>query len=382
MTSDLFKFLIVVFLSGFVPVTVLSFVTVRRTRKEAEFARVVRMLGIATDEAEFARTRVTEEFASRDFVFPMLFAWSVSVLGFYSLLFGADLVSEHRGKANLLLTATFTGTPEAMQLIRFQSMVVLSLGFLGAYLWSAQNVIRRLIAGDLAPGVYFNAGLRMTLAPLLSLMMALLLTGPMGSGFAESGLPIVAFLVGFFPDEAMQFLKERVPPFLRTSRHVAHALPLHQIEGVTAYDRLRLNEIGVDDAQNLATTNFIEIVVRTPFNPGQIVDWIAQARLLLYFKDETMALRKQQVRTVFDLMLRAENKDGLHELAEATGLTVSGLELFCDGASNDPSVAQLLSFRDRLCCNFSGNIESGSVHSIEIGRSGHRFRPSTVAPST
>lgn len=91
----------------------------------------------------------------------------------------------------------------------------------------------------------------------------------------------------------------------------AHRLPLTMIEGVHTYDRARLDELGIEDAQNLANANFIELVVRTAFNPGQLIDWIGQAQLYTYFKDDVVALRQYQVRTVFDLLPLCQYPDVL-----------------------------------------------------------------------
>lgn len=351
--SPIFKSLLVLLLSGLMPISAFSFVMVRRTKKEAEFARVVEVLGIARDEAEFARNRVTEQFAARDYRLPVLTAWLLSVIGFISLLFGADLVSEHVGKTNFILTSLFLfdGDKEAMQHLRLQSQVVMSLGFLGAFLWSAQNIIRRLNTGDLAPSVYFYSAIRLILAPVLSLMLALLIESTPAESTVETALPVIAFLVGFFPDEALLYLKERTPIFRSTSKTAAHALPLTMIEGINVFDRARLSELNIDDAQNLATANIIELVVRTPFSPNKIIDWIGQAKLYVYFKDCIVDFRSRQIRTIFDLCELAENEEMIKSLAQECDIDVMGLRHATDMAAKDPNVNQLLEFQNRLCCH-------------------------------
>jgi hypothetical protein len=133
--SDLFKISIAIVVSGFMPVTAYSFLWVRRIKKENEFARLVALLGIARDKAEFARDRVTEQYAKRDYVLPVTFCWTLSILGLTSLLFGQDLVGGHPGKENTLLTGLYVSDDlNKMQVIRRQNMVLLSIGFLGAFL--------------------------------------------------------------------------------------------------------------------------------------------------------------------------------------------------------------------------------------------------------
>lgn len=346
--TNFFKSLLVLFISSFIPVTIFSFLLVRRTKKEAEFTRVVQVLGIASDDAEFARDRVTEQYAGSNYRLPVLFAWLMSILGLVSLLFGVDLVETHLNKPNFLLTGNASFADNNLQPLRLQSMMVMSLAFLGAFLWSTQNILRRLNAGDLSPSVYFSAGVRMTLAPVLSLMVSHVLRQTNAEPMTSSSLPAIAFLVGIFPDEALQFLKEKLHVFSLQSRS-AHDLPLSMIEGMGVYHRARLAEVGVEDAQNLASANFIELVVRTSFNPNQIIDWIAQARLYVYFKDDIVALRRCQIRSVLDLLPACQDEKLLQEIAGATGLEQISLHNYCNILTRDLSVKQLLSFQERLC---------------------------------
>ncbi len=346
--SPIFKGFLALFLSGFMPVTLLSFLLVRRTKKAAEFARVVDMLAIAEDVVEFARNRVAEQYAARDYRMPVIFAWLIAILGFVSLLFGADMVVEHEGKVNFLLTGTSLADKDILQSMRIQNMAVMSLAFVGAFLWSTQSILYRLNAGDLAPSVYFSAGIRMILAPILSLMISHLIHGVETFNPMQAALPVIAFLVGWFPNRALIFLKEQFPLIFHSKRS-ADSLPLNMIEGIHTYDRARLNELGIVDAQNLANANFIELVVRTAFNPGQIIDWVGQAGLYVYFKDDVTLLRKHQIRTVFDMLPVCRDAQLMEKLAAVTKINALGFQLFCDKLTADPVVRQLLIFQKRLC---------------------------------
>ena len=346
--SHIFKLLIAIFLSSFIPVTLISFLRVRRTKKETEFARVVDMLAIADDVAEFARSRVAEQYAALDFRLPVCFACLIAALGFVSLLFGANLVVENEGKINFLLTGVSLADSQTLQSMRIQNMAVMSLAFMGAFLWSAQSILHRLNAGDLAPSVYFNAGIRMTLAPILALLVAHLIHGTEALQTMQAGLPAIAFLIGWFPNRALIFLKEQFPLIFR-SKLSSDSLPLNMIEGVHTFDRARLNELGIIDAQNLANANFIELVLRTAFNPGQIIDWIGQARLYVYFKEEVIVLRNHQIRTIFDMLIVCRDPKLLEQLSTVTNINALGFQIFCNKLTEDPVVTQLLFFQKRLC---------------------------------
>jgi hypothetical protein len=164
----------------------------------------------------------------------------------------------------------------------------------------------------------------------------------------QAGLPVIAFLVGWFPNRSLIFQKEHYAVIFHTKRS-ADSLPLNMIEGVHTYDRARLAELGIIDAQNLANANFIELVVRTAFNPGQIIDWIGQAKLYIYFKDDVALLRKHQIRTVFDMLPLCRDEKLLEGLAGVAKIEPLGCRFFCEKLTSDPVVKQLLSFQKQLC---------------------------------
>jgi hypothetical protein len=375
MESDWFKYALAVIISGFIPLTVAAFLLVRRTKKKVEFGRMVQILDISATEGEFARDRVAEHYASSNYVLPVAFGWMMSLLGFYSLLFGADMVQQHNGKANILLTGLLTGDDAQMQAQRYLGMVILCTAFCGAFLWSMQNILRRLNAGDLTPMVYLSAGIRMTVAPVLALMVTNVLTSESGGMVHGNTLTALAFLAGFFPNAALQFLKERLVPLLgRGASGMAGGEPgadrlsLGMIEGVDVYDRSRLDELGIQDAQNLASANLIEIVARTSLNPIQVIDWIAQAKLYLYFKGDMAALRKSQIRSMFDMLPAVESETFLQEVAQTTGLSVVNLRHYCMALQRDPGAKRLLAFRERLSTPVRNADQVGSavadVHAV------------------
>lgn len=343
-----FKIALVAFLSTFMIFSAVSFLLFRIKKKEAEYEKLVRVLGISNNEVEFSTRAIGEEYASGDYLLPLAFVTTVCLFGFSMLLFGADLVSLNPGKSNMLLTGMFARPPADMQQLRWQSQFVLTMAFVGAFVWSTQNVIRRLITGDLSPSTYYSAGLRMIFASLLSLMLSFFLEVFPTAEYTKEALPVMAFLTGMLPDNALIYLRERFRIFSENSNDRSHDLPLQMIEGINMFHKVRLGEVGIDNAQNLAEANVIELFLKTPFNPSQLVDWVAQAKLYVYFKEDIEKLRRIGIRTIFDLCPLCEHQEQLAQLAEEVQISKLSLEMICGRLRADNGVARLYQFHGLL----------------------------------
>jgi len=226
--------------------------------------------------------------------------------------------------------------------------VVLTLAFLGAYVWSCHNIIRRLVAGDLAPVEYYNTALRMIFAPLLSLMLAFMFEAVGAGNAMRETMPVIAFMTGMLPGAALHYLQERFLKLLKFSEDSAHSLSLRMIEGMNRHHEVRLGEVGIDNAQNLAEANLVELMLKTPFGPDQLLDWIAQAHLYVYVKDKVQALRRYGIRTALDLYEVAADEARLSAIAKDPGIDPLALSTVARRIRSDPRVGQLVELRRRL----------------------------------
>jgi hypothetical protein len=90
--------------------------------------------------------------------------------------------------------------------------------------------------------------------------------------------------------------------------------PLEMIEGIELHDVLRLEELGIETCYDLATADAIPLTLRTPYSARQLIDWILQAKLCVYFGEAVKDLRQHGIRVIIDLEpLEAQDLETLEE---------------------------------------------------------------------
>jgi hypothetical protein len=346
----------VVVLTLFVPATAISFLGFRLKKKKSQFHELLRRLGLTEGDARTTAEAVEQEYAASDYVLPVAFATLITLGGSFTLILGGELFVVEG--YNLILhgmnlpDAAWTSDP--FHVNEWRRLLVLGFAFLGGFLHATRDILRRLVTADLSPGTYYAAGLRILFAQMAALMLSYLGEALPGSGYPDAALPVVAFLAGVFPDRAIRLAKEKVRIFSRDDEKASHALPLDMIEGMNVLHRTRLSEVGIDNAQNLAEADLIDLVLRTPFPPTQILDWIAQAKLFVYVKDRIEALRAVGVRTILDLKAVGSEPGLLDRIARETageageGVPLLTLELVWNRVEEDAGIARLARFQTAL----------------------------------
>jgi hypothetical protein len=161
---------------------------------------------------------------------------------------------------------------------------VLKFGFLGAYVFIVQMLLRRFFGSDLRSSAYTSVLLRITLVLVSVAALYQLLEIWLGdTSDARRWEAAIAFTIGFFPLVATQVLLRAVSAPLRMATPSLESdYPLSQLDGLNIWYEARLVEESIEDMQNLATANFVDVMLHTRVPVGRLVDWVDQAYLCLH----------------------------------------------------------------------------------------------------
>lgn len=183
-----------------------------------------------------------------------------------------------------------------------------TLGFLGAYFFTINLVYRRYVRADLTPKTYAYLNMRLITTFILVWAVSTL-------PLSKTVLPSLAFIIGIFPESALTLIQDYVNKLtaLRGGKN-ANQLSLTKLEGMNLYDQARLMEEGIENIENLAHHNLMELIVRTRIPTARLVDMFDQAILYIHLgvedeegskKDKDsmrQLLRSFGVRTATDLL--------------------------------------------------------------------------------
>lgn len=332
----------VIVLSLFLPLLAYSYYFFRRQRREAEVDRMLAKLDL-TDEGTYIR--MFRSIRSGPYFFLAAgIAWVISVAGLMILFLGDKAGFEN-------ITLSFGSN---VDFPKPGSRLIFGVAFLGAYLWGLQYTFRRYVVNDLIPGVFYSLSIRMIMAATLALLIFNAFeslaggdTGGAGSrGFDAMAWPALAFLLGAFPQRGLQWLMARVPIFSTRPDPSVRPLPLEMIEGLQTYDRMRLEELGIESCHDLATYDFVPLVLKTSYGARQLTDWILQAKLCVCCGGAVQDLRRHGIRGLLDVADLDEAE--IVNLAKETSATESSLTRAKSLVEKDPEIRRLRRVAGRL----------------------------------
>ncbi len=190
-------------------------------------------------------------------------------------------------------------------------------GALGSYFFALNMLFRRYVRADLSAKAYTHVVVRQFVTVILvwviSVPTQLWLNA---GGVGQAALLVTAFFVGIVPETALAILQD----YLRNSKVLTGRIPslredqpLDDLEGVSLYDRARLLEEGIENVENLAHHNLIDLMLRARMPTPRLADLVDQAILYLHLHEPPRAdggavedtalatLRRYGIRTATDL---------------------------------------------------------------------------------
>ncbi len=245
-------------------------------------------------------------------------------------------------------------------------------GFMGAYWFSMQMLFRRYVQSDLKTTAYSHSSQRILVTWVFALVLIVIFSGsdsivtesiPEANvneslpGDSLTKIPIVcvlAFIVGVFPEVAWQvianLIKRALGVVIPTFKQ-EH--PLNKIDGITVWTEARLLEQDIENIQNLVTTNIVDLVLETNFDPMRIVHWIDQGILHLHFSQNQNSriqneLNKRGIFTATDLLINYSEyqKKQNNQKPFLDKIENSMVECIVNSIENDPNIYHIKAWRN------------------------------------
>ena len=172
-------------------------------------------------------------------------------------------------------------------------------GFLGAYFFSLQLLLRRYFSADLRASVFMQVALRIITVMLLTLVLSVVWEGALWQGGAEkAALLAISFVAGMFPNVALNLI-------VRAGKAAVGALPgvhhanssLDEIQGMNVWQQARLAEECIDNVQNLAMSDIVGLLVNTRLGLLRILHWVDQALLHIHVGKDVYKYQEAGIHT-------------------------------------------------------------------------------------
>jgi hypothetical protein len=253
--------------------------------------------------------------------------------------------------------------PLLLDLAKYQTgtLVALTAAFLGSYVYTLYRLLERVTNNDIYPISYYYYSARILIACVVAAVVRHSLSwwiDPTNLGAGQSqAIILICFAIGFAPDlfivsllrKAFQVAKIVGTQSDPDAKQMPTSMSLLMIEGMSREKIDRLNEIGIENALVLSCQNPFMLWTRLPFDASLIVEWIAQAQLYRWVKEEGMAgLRKAHINNVFELYEHLRDPAARGIVCAVSGMDPKAGNAFLTALTNDPMFDRLLEVRSAM----------------------------------
>jgi hypothetical protein len=343
---------------------------VQTTAKDRQLQKLNSIQGHPIAETAYYQIAVTTLKSIRparvddsDYAVPIISFCVVVMFGCLIVFLGAfPEVDKLFERKTFLLGGTYSLTESGLgNIAQYQRTTLLigSFAFIASYIYMLGRLLDRINNNDIYPISYYYYVARFVIAALVAMIFrhVISLFLEPGSNNSQATLLLIAFAIGFAPDLFIIAMLRRAFQVMKISGSqndpeqtvLPTNMSLLMIEGLSREKIDRLTELGIDNAQVLASQNPLIIWPRLPYSLTLIVDWIAQAQLYRFTKENgTKALRAKGINNIYDLETALANDKCAQEIATTAGLSASAVAAHIAGLNADPSFRHLKEVREKL----------------------------------
>jgi hypothetical protein len=314
------------------------------------------------------------------YILPLLFLFLVIFLLSLGSYFGAEWFYKGELFRSYILggiyTASDTMGKNELRQYQLSTIFVGTMAFLSAYIWVVYQIMYRINNNDISPFSYYLYSLHILAACLVAgILRHVIEFFPFPGGFRDfapenfrnfilTGLGILAgvkptlwldTLYHEFSTRLRAALGSGDPPMKIDLASIPKFVSLQTICGLESKGNFsvesieRIREIGIDNCEKLATENPLVLWLRTPFGLQTIVDWIAQAQLIILFTPaKIQILREIGINDIFQYYTIINSDGG--RAAIANELKIPDSRLLLDGSALEkmPHFAKLYQLRELM----------------------------------
>jgi hypothetical protein len=144
------------------------------------------------------------------------------------------------------------------------------------YLFNSGTLVRRVYLVDLSEVVFWGGIYRL----MLSIGLAITL---LPFKFTSGHVELVFFAIGFLANAFLGWVLELAMQAAGINTAKRDDFSLRMVRGINVWKDYRLEEEGIENAQNLATADVIELAVKTHYSLRTLIDWVDQAMAISRF---------------------------------------------------------------------------------------------------
>ena len=210
----------------------------------------------------------------------------------------------------------------------------------GSYLYVVLLLTQRAFRRDVTTGVALWIATMFVAGPLMAGVFSLFWSATPGT--SSVGVDVVYLVAGMLPRQFATIAQDLARRLLQPSVPTVpgRTIPLTTVRGINAEIEERLAEEGINDVATLAYADPYLLLRTTSFDRRQIVNWIDEAQLVMWFPDHWQALEKNGFTGAMDVAW-AHGRPTLAQLATEIKIPQTVLEEAALRLSEDAQIQDL-----------------------------------------